>query len=421
MTLDRFHYLIISVCMFAALATGLIARERASSNSDRLVPSSMPTAFAAENYRDFADYVSQMRDNLIKNKVYLNPDKVAEELDVATPFELLPSAKCVSHEAPAASAGILLIHGLSDTPFAMRDLAEAFAERCFLVRVILLPGHGTRAGDLLEVTRADWLHATRFGIDTLRSDVDEVYVGGFSLGGLLATYMAIEDREIRGVFAFSPAFSLQHAWQLRQSVWLRHIIRWADRDEPDDYARYEAMPMNGLAEMYLLTRDFQALLRQVSIPVPVFLVQSVDDAIIDAEVNERLFSTRFSSMLSRMIIYQQDPQDPAKPSDRRIVYEKSHLPEQRVIGFSHQAVHIAPNNRHYGLLGDYRSCGANSDRSAREVSLCENATVLWRGELFGQSDFLLAEGAAIGRLTFNPLFDRLLAEIDRFLGATAQH
>ncbi|MGB0848178.1 MAG: alpha/beta hydrolase [Thiolinea sp.] len=117
-----------------------------------------------------------------------------------------------------------------------------------LARSILLPGHGTRAADLLNVSHTDWLNAARFALKTLKDETDEVYVGGFSLGGLLATRLAVDDPGIRGVFAFSPALALKKGWQLRHTTWLRHIIDWADDDLPDDDARYEAMPMNGLAE-----------------------------------------------------------------------------------------------------------------------------------------------------------------------------
>ena len=63
---------------------------------------------------------------------------------------------------------------------------NADATRCFLVLTMLLPGHGTRPGDLLDVTRGDWLGAARFGLATLKADA-----GGFSLGGLPALHAVL--------------------------------------------------------------------------------------------------------------------------------------------------------------------------------------------------------------------------------------
>ena len=171
----------------------------------RLQPSGEGLPFDPGRYRDFDDYVLQTRERLERHKVYMDPHRTGMELAAATPFEREPVAGCPSAASGRPSRGVLLLHGLSDMPLAMRDLADAFAARCFLVRAMLLPGHGTRAGDLLDVTHGDWLAATRFGLETLTGDVDEVFVGGFSLGGLLATYALLEDATVRGAFVFSPA------------------------------------------------------------------------------------------------------------------------------------------------------------------------------------------------------------------------
>ena len=179
-------------------------------------------------------------------------------------------------------------------PLAMRDLADAFAERCFLVRAMLLPGHGTRAGDLLDVTREDWVAATRFGLKTLKEDVDQVFVGGSSLGGLLTMHAVLEDARVRGAFLFSPALALRRAWLVRQSVWLRHVLDWLDRDSPDDYARYEAMPVNATAETFLLSRELARLLERRHVTVAVFMAMSADDPVIDVAVNRSYFEHRFS-------------------------------------------------------------------------------------------------------------------------------
>ena len=383
-------------------------------NDERLQPSdSAAITFDASRYEDFADYVSQTRNNLQNYKIYLNPKNSIKELEAATPFELRPDASCPANQ-PAK--GILLIHGLSDMPFAMRDLGEAFAERCFLTRSILLPGHGTRAADLLNISYTDWLNAARFALKTLQDEVDDVYVGGFSLGGLLATRLAIDDPSIRGIFAFSPALSLQKSGRLRQTVWLRYIIDWADRDPPDDFARYEAIPMNGLAETWLFMDDFQETLSTKPLTVPLFLAQSDDDVIIDAGMNKQLFQQYALSDLSKAIIYAQKPPQQIDDNDARIKYINSYLPAQRIAGFSHQAVHISPDNSHYGASGTYRNCGYHhSGENTDKAENCLTSEDVWFTEIFNHNNPYLPEDAITARLTFNPLFKQLLEEIDGFL------
>ena len=381
--------------------------------SDRRFQSTLGSAqFDGSRYVDFRDYVEQTQDHLEANKVFMNRASAARELDAATPFELLPNVEC---QTQLPTRGILLIHGLSDMPFAMRDLAEAFAARCFTVRAILLPGHGTRPGDLLEVSHEDWRRGVQFGLATLKQDTDEVYVGGFSLGGLLAVLTALEDSEVRGVFGFSPALALQRALSLSQTLWLRDIFDWADIDPQDDYARYEAMPFNGLAETYILTKNLARSLEPIDIPV--FLAQSVDDAVIDPVRNTEYFQRFFLHPHSRMLIYRPGDDEP-DANDPRIQYINSYLVDHRVFAYSHQSVHISPNNAHYGVAGDYRQCGGDtSNRSAEEVDRCLKADRPWHGEVFGAAAPPSNAADSFARLTYNPRFAELLAEIDAFLSA----
>jgi pimeloyl-ACP methyl ester carboxylesterase len=133
----------------------------------------------------FRDYLAAMR-NLIQAH---NPragttlDGSRTVLDAISPFELQPAAGC---PARAIRKGMLLIHGLTDTPYLLHELGEHFAQRCFLVRSILLPGHGTVPGDLINVDYTEWVSATRYGVQELGEAADEIYLVGFSTGGALA-------------------------------------------------------------------------------------------------------------------------------------------------------------------------------------------------------------------------------------------
>ena len=85
------------------------------------------------------------------------------------------------------------------------------------------------------------------------------------------------------------------------------------------------------------------------------------------------------------------------------------------MGFSHQAVHASPDNPHYGQNGHYRNCGINAGRSAEMVARCLEADRPWRAEIVGDIPPEVPDGAVPARLTFNPLFDAMMAAIDDFL------
>jgi pimeloyl-ACP methyl ester carboxylesterase len=108
------------------------------------------------------------------------------------PAILLPNpATCPLEENGKYENGILLVHGLLDSAYAMKVLGKYFQSKCFLVYVILLPGHGTAPGDLLHTTYNDWIAATDFATQKLIDKTNNVFLGGHSLGGLLAINEAL--------------------------------------------------------------------------------------------------------------------------------------------------------------------------------------------------------------------------------------
>lgn len=395
-----------NVLLLALLATVLIACS-ARINDARLQPSSMPVTFDASNYHDFQDYINQTRSQLKDNSLFTYNISTGSELDAATPYEISPNVSC-KYELKSRR-GILLIHGLGDVPFIMRDIGEALAQRCFLVRSLLLPGHGTRPGDLLDVTHQDWVSAVEFGVESLKIDVDEVFVGGFSLGGLLAVNHAAIDKNIRGVLAFSPALHLP--WLASQLSWFKHIIQWGDVDPHEDYARYSTTPVNAVAQVYPITTTLKASLRTQPLTTPIFIAQSANDPVVDWEKNQELFSQYFINPLNRLVTYQRGGSG-VDSRDERILYFNSYLPKAHVYSYSHLAVHISPNNPHYGEQGDYRFCDDDLDNEA--MLDCHSAERPWSGEIYQRGNSFEAE-KVVARLTYNPQFDRLLSLIDEFL------
>ena len=175
--------------------------------------------------------------------------------------------------------------------------------------------------------------------------------------------------------------------------------------------------MNATAETFLLTRELARSLERRSVAAPVFMAQSADDPVIDVATNRAWFETRFSHPGSRLVVYRRDLREGVDPADVRIRYANSLLPEQRIVGFSHQSIHIAPGNAHYGADGDYRSCGQSSGESADAVARCLAAPHPWRGEVFGDNRAAVPDGEPLARLTYNPRFGELLDRIDDFIAA----
>ena len=152
-------------------------------------------------FKSFEAYQLAAKNWISGNRVFLTHNKI-QEIKFNTPFELQAKLKAENEK----SKGILLVHGLGDSPYYFSDIAQALSKQGFLVRVLLLPGHGSRPADLLSISSDGWVRLVDIQINALKAQVDEVYLGGFSTGANLVTSAALTDNAIKGLILFSPAF-----------------------------------------------------------------------------------------------------------------------------------------------------------------------------------------------------------------------
>ena len=96
--------------------------------------------------------------------------------------------------------GVLLLHGLTGTPYEVRPFAQALARRGFAVRAPRLEGHQDL--DALESsTWRQWYGGAEAAFEALRDGGRRrTVVLGFSLGALLSLRLAaLRPRELQGL------------------------------------------------------------------------------------------------------------------------------------------------------------------------------------------------------------------------------
>jgi carboxylesterase len=107
----------------------------------------------------------------------------------------------------AGRTGVLLVHGLTGTPNEMRLLARGLNRAGFTVYAVQLAGHCGDMEDLLATRWQDWYGTVEAGAARLASQVDQVVVGGLSMGAVLSLALAEERPElVAGVAALSVIF-----------------------------------------------------------------------------------------------------------------------------------------------------------------------------------------------------------------------
>ena len=104
-------------------------------------------------------------------------------------------------------SGVLLIHGLTGTPMEMRLLGKGLNRAGFTVHGMQLAGHCGNAEDLLATGWRDWYASVEKAADEMLEKVDHLFVGGLSMGALLALKLAADrPQQVAGVGVYGATF-----------------------------------------------------------------------------------------------------------------------------------------------------------------------------------------------------------------------
>jgi carboxylesterase len=86
--------------------------------------------------------------------------------------------------------GCLIIHGYTGGPHEVEPLAEFLRkETDWHIEVPTLPGHGKKL-DLNDVSYKDWIDSAEEALQKMQEWCQKMYLVGFSMGGMIAAYLA---------------------------------------------------------------------------------------------------------------------------------------------------------------------------------------------------------------------------------------
>ncbi|GJQ34586.1 MAG: carboxylesterase [Anaerolineaceae bacterium] len=183
---------------------------------------------------------------------------------------------------PGNRTGVLLIHGFTGSPAAMRGLGKYLNEtQGYTTLGIRLPGHGTQVDDLRRPAWRDWLAAVEDGLNLLRGMSERVYVAGISMGGVL-TLIAASRYQIKGVAALSTPYGLTGDWRVRFMRPLGLFVPKFKKPGAVGIAAetsYAYFVPHAIAEAAEMAKLMQASLPKIN--VPVLLIQSHGDKVIE--------------------------------------------------------------------------------------------------------------------------------------------
>jgi alpha-beta hydrolase superfamily lysophospholipase len=205
--------------------------------------------------------------------------------------------------ADAPKAAVLLLHGMSDSPYSLRNLGQQLNAAGALALGLRIPGHGTAPSGLVEVTWQDMAAAVRLAMRHLAKQAAgrPIYIVGYSNGAALAVHYALATLEddtlpkVAGLVLLSPAIGVSPAaalavWQAR----LGHLLgldklAWSGIQPEYDPFKYGSFAVNAGDVVYRLTNEIQTDLGRLKAAgrlegFPPLLVFS---SVVDATVSTR--------------------------------------------------------------------------------------------------------------------------------------
>lgn len=223
-----------------------------------------------------------------------------------------------------AVGGVLLVHGLTDSPYSMRTLAEEFRGRGYHAIALRVPGHGTVPAGLTDVTWEDWLAAVRVAARDLHGRIGAnkpLLLVGYSNGGALVLKYALDavegsvDPQASRIVLLSPMIGVpRFAWLARVISLLGPIpmfekARWLDVYPEYNPFKYTSFPANAGLQTWRLTTTMQAQIARIAeagrgqqLP-PVLTFHSLVDATVSTPALVHAFYDVIADERSELVLF----------------------------------------------------------------------------------------------------------------------
>ncbi|HMF93720.1 MAG TPA: alpha/beta fold hydrolase [Vicinamibacterales bacterium] len=224
--------------------------------------------------------------------------------------------------APVCAA--LLVHGLTDSPYSMRAIAERLhADGCHVLAP-RMPGHGAVPGGLTDASWQDWDAVVHLGIRHLRARVGPevpLTIVGYSNGGALAVKYALDAIEdpvlprADRLVLISPMIGVSPLAGMARLVGALGVVpyfektKWLDVLPEYNPFKFNSFPTHAAVQTAVFTRTLQRQIDRLAADgriarmPPALTFQSLVDATVDAYAVVTRFYARLPRNGSELVVF----------------------------------------------------------------------------------------------------------------------
>jgi hypothetical protein len=209
--------------------------------------------------------------------------------------------------------------------------------------------------------------------------VDVALVGGFSLGGALASTANL-------------------------------FLNFVEKEPELNPVKYESLTVNAAVQLTDVLEGVQKRFSaQAPSDLPLFLVATEADSVINLPYLLDSFNTRFNHPDNRMIVFRDQRKQWTYPSNPRVSLLDSYWPDLNILEFSHQSLPASPENLLYGIGQPLQRC-LEPNRMSVEECRALAPDELWFSA-WSDDD----QPVPTSRLTYNPEFERVADAMSEFI------
>lgn len=232
---------------------------------------------------------------------------------------------CEPFSFDGGPVGLLLLHGFTGNPAALRRIGEWLAARGHAVACPLYPGHGRDWRDLGRHRWEEWVAEAERALRDLAGGVEAVVVLALSFGATVALHLAARYPDlIRGLALVNPyvrdrrLLVAPYLWPVKSSVeGIGNDIRKPGQDELPG----ERVPVRGLAEVAKLMGVVRRELP--SIRQPLLLFESTEDHVVP-KGTVRWLLERIGSERKELVSLPNSYHVATLDHDAELIFERTH-------------------------------------------------------------------------------------------------
>lgn len=243
-----------------------------------------------------------------------------------------------------SKGAILLFHGMTGSPFEMKQFGKSLHKAGYDVFCHCLPGHGDKIQNIKKVKWRDWYNFSVENYKRLKESYSEVYLAGLCMGAVLALAIAQEYTDVSGVISLSATLYLD-GWTIPwynflMPMGLHTILRfYYSFPEREPYGiknetirrkissllkkntvAFDNFPMSCVYELLELSKYTRANMKKIKTPVIVFHSDNDD---LTSLKSSNFVHKNISSEIKEYIILKNSYHIVVMDNEKDFVFKKS--------------------------------------------------------------------------------------------------